>query len=638
MEGRRARRRHDTAFLGLIAALALAVRLLPVPAARAGGLRLLSSDSYGHLRRSAAVAARFPHVPVWDPFLNHPDGAVWIWPPLFDLLVGGTARGLFGHGVSQDEVQEVLAALPPILGALHVVPLFLLARTALGRRRARFAALAYALLPSAALWSLYGHGDHHVAEALVLLAFLWLAARASTAPPGQRTGAAVIAGLALGAAVLTWQGAIFIAALAVPWTLLALGSSGAALGATATAVAWAGTALSLEGQKVPFSFVSFGWFQPLFLAAATVPAALLATFRAPGRRGRLAAAFLSIGLLCLVLPNAGRLAGAATRGSAYLASRSAAAGDDVADGGYLSYPREILSLISELQPLLRPPLGPAVLDAARDLSPGLLLLPFATLAWAAPLLRWRLPVGRGTPRLLLAVFGGALLVMTLAQRRNVYYLGIFTALALAEAIARVRPAHRLARGFAPLLGAALLVLLPGLAPLLSMRRYDRAPGPDFIGLLRRLGETDGPAFEPGAAPPAPGEIAGVMAPWAMGHFVTALTHRPAAADPNAYGFRRQCRLFTTPDDGEAEAILRGARCRYLVTTDLDAVLPLYASAAGRAGIPVGSTFGHRVHASDELHPVPFLTRIASSRTAVRLPDGRLQPRFRVFRLEGVAGP
>jgi len=455
----------------------------------------------------------------------------------------------------------------------------------------------------------------------------------------RRSGAAALAGLALGAAVLTWQGAIFIAGIAIPWALLALGPSGAVLGAVATAVAAAGTGLSLEGLRVPFSFVSFGWFQPLFLAAATVPAAVLAALRSTRRQGRATAAVLSIGLLAAVIPNATRLLGAVTRGGSYLASRTdGAPGDDFADGGYLSYPREILALISELQPLVRPPLVPAVFEASRELSVGLLALPFAALVWAAPLLRRRRPAGRGSPRLLLAVFGGALLVMTLSQRRNVYYLGIFTALALAEAIARVRPASRLAAGPLPLVAGGLLVLLPGLGPLGSIRRYERAPGPDFIGLLRRLGDMDPPRRAPGAPPPVAGEIAGVMAPWAMGHFVTALTHRPAAADPNAYGFRRQCDLFTTPDDARAEEILRASRCRYLVTTDLDAVLPLYAAAAGRAGLPPDRTFGHRVHASDELHPVPFLTRVATSRTAIRTPAGTLQPRFRIFRLEGVDDP
>jgi hypothetical protein len=125
-----------------------------------------------------------------------------------------------------------------------------------------------------------------------------------------------------------------------------------------------------------------------------------------------------------------------------------------------------------------------------------------------------------------------------------------------------------------------------------------------------------------------------MAPWAAGHFVTALAARPAAADPFAYGWRRQCRLFTSTDPEEAKAILESARCRYLVTTDLSPVLPHYAVAAGRTPGPLESMFSVRVHESEDVHPFPFLTRVLDSRTAARRTDGRIVPRFRVFRVGG----
>jgi hypothetical protein len=120
----------------------------------------------------------------------------------------------------------------------------------------------------------------------------------------------------------------------------------------------------------------------------------------------------------------------------------------------------------------------------------------------------------------------------------------------------------------------------------------------------------------------------------MGHFVTALAERPAAADPFVYGWRRQARLFTAADDAEAREILLGARCRYLVTTDLRSVLPRYAMAAGRAPAPPERMFAVRVHESADYRPVPFLVRVLESRTAARAPDGRLVPRFRVFRVDG----
>jgi len=228
--------------VGAFFAVALLLRLLPFTAATSGGLRLLSPDCYGHLRRSASVARNFPHVPVFDPWLNHPDGAVFIWPPLFDLLVGGASRLAFGRGVTSDQVAWVAASLPPLLGALQVFPLFSLCRRLFGPRRALLSAGVYALLPAAAIWSSFGHADQHVLEVLVLLLFLDAAAAAACAPEGARARPALLAGALLGAALLTWQGSVLFAGLAFPWALVCLGPASPLLGAAAFAVTATGTA------------------------------------------------------------------------------------------------------------------------------------------------------------------------------------------------------------------------------------------------------------------------------------------------------------------------------------------------------------------------------------------------------------
>src|SRR5205085_7439550 len=102
--------------------------------------------------RSFSVARHFPHVPTFDPSLDFPNGAVWIWPPLFDLLVGGLARAARGRDVTIEDVAWAGALAAPVLGALHVFPLFAFARRVLSRRRARLAAAAYAVMPGAVLW------------------------------------------------------------------------------------------------------------------------------------------------------------------------------------------------------------------------------------------------------------------------------------------------------------------------------------------------------------------------------------------------------------------------------------------------------------------------------------------------------
>lgn len=616
---------------------ALALRLAPFSDATARGWRLLSPDCYGHLRRTVSVVRNFPRVPFRDPYLNHPDGGIFIWPPAFDLLAGGISRGLYGASATTGQVLRVAATLPAVLGALHVIPLFFLARRAFGKRRARIAVVAYAVIPAAVLWGGFGHFDHHVAEALNLLLVLAAGAWAAAAPPPERFARAAVFGAAIALAVLTWQGAVFIAALAFLWAAFALGEAAGLAALAATMLVAAGAALTLPAEPVPFAFVSFGWFQPALLALAAAPLLALAAWRAPTPRRRALWGLLAAVSLAGALPQAGRVLEAVFRGGTYVFKEGAGArADDFADGGFLSYPPEFLRLVAECQPLVRS--WESFARAVRELSPGFLLVPLAALAWLRPAARrpaWTLRP-RAAARAFVALIALAVFGMALFQRRNVYYLSIFAALALAEVLARLaprRPPRRL-RTILPLAAAACLVVLPGVPYLARAQRFADGPGYDVLDLFARLRSLDPPPVDPAALPPpAPGSIPGVMPPWSAGHFVTALAERPSAADPFAYGWRRQCRLFTATDDAEALAILLEAKCRYLVTTDLTPLLPAYAAAAGRVPGPTPAMFVRRVHESDSERPVPFLLRVLDSRTGSLRPDGRFQPRFRVFRVE-----
>jgi len=629
-------RGRDGLFVLVLFLAALLLRLASFPAATARGWRLLSPDCYGHLRRTVSVARNFPRVPFHDPYLNHPDGGVFIWPPAFDLLAGGLARALYGAAASTEEVLRVAAVLPAILGALHVVPLFALARRVFGRRRARIAVVAYVAIPAAVLWGGFGHFDHHVAEALNLLLVLASAAWAAAAPPEARFARASVLGAAIALAVLTWQGAVFVAGLALLWAAVALGEAAGLAGATAALLVAAGAALTLPREPMPFAFVSFGWFQPVLLAGAAAPLLALSAWRAPSPRRRLLWGLGAAVALAVALPNARRVLEAVFRGGSYVFKEGAGArADDFADGGFLSYPPEFLRLVAECQPLV---VGwPSFVRAVRELSPGFVLAPFAALAWLRP---WARRASASRPRAasraLLALFALAVFTMALFQQRNVYYLSIFAALALAEGLARIAPRRvpRRLRASLPLVAAAGLVVLPGAPYLARAARFADGPGYDVLDLFARLRALDPPPVEPSRVPPpAPGEIAGVMPPWSAGHFVTAIAERPSAADPFVYGWRRQCRLFTATDDAEALAILRAAKCRYLVTTDLTPLLPSYAAAAGRPRGPTASMFARRVHESDAERPVPFLLRVLDSRTGTLRADGTFQPRFRVFRVE-----
>ncbi|MEO8055699.1 MAG: STT3 domain-containing protein [Acidobacteriota bacterium] len=637
MQTRARGRGRDGFFVALVFLAALALRLASFHEATTHGWRLLSPDCYGHLRRTVSVARNFPRVPVRDPYLNHPDGGVFIWPPAFDLFAGGISRLIYGAAAATQEVTRVAATLPAILGALQVIPLFLLARRTFGRRRARIAAAAYVAIPAAVLWGEFGHFDQHVAEALNLLLVLASAAWAAAAPPARRVARSAVFGAAIALAVLTWQGAVFVAGLGLLWAAVALGEGAGAAALVAAALVAAGAALTLPKEAVPFAFVSFGWFQPALLALAAAPLLALSAWRAPTPRRRLMWGLGAAAALAAALPGAERTLGALLRGALYVfRERPGAGADEFADGGFLSYPPDLLRLIAESRLLVAG--WPSFERAVREVSPGWLLVPFAVVAWARSAARRPVfpPRGRAAARALVALAAAAVFLMALFQQRDVYYLSIFAALALAEGVARLAPRrlHGRARTLAPLALAVALVVLPGAPYLIRAIRYTAAPGDDILNLFGRLRALDPPPVDPAALPPPPpGSIPGVMAPWSAGHYVTALAERPAAADPFLYGWRREFRLFTSTDDGEALAILRGARCRYLVTADVTRVLPAYAAAAGRAPGPTAAMFVRRVHESGAERPVPFLVRVLDSRTGSLRPDGSFQPSFRVFRVD-----
>jgi len=132
-----------------------------------GAVVFAENDPYYHMRRVFQVLHAWPRVPYFDPALDHPHGAPVIFPPLFDLAIATLAR-LGGLGTDDRLAVERLAAfVPPILGALTCVPLFLLARRVAGSGAALLATALLALLPAHVWYCRRGFVDHHVAVTLL---------------------------------------------------------------------------------------------------------------------------------------------------------------------------------------------------------------------------------------------------------------------------------------------------------------------------------------------------------------------------------------------------------------------------------------------------------------------------------------
>src|SRR5512137_495979 len=197
--------RRARAALGLVAALALALRLLPWPQVfTPGGVVLMADgDTAYHALRAGRIARDWPHVPWFDTGMNHPAGAAIPWPALLDQVVATVAVAT--GTPTPDHVAGVAAVVPPVAGVLLVLATAALGAMLLGGATWWDAALLVALLPAAVRQSFVGRPDHHVLEALVsALAYL---AYLSGLRPGRRSGAWMLAlGAAMALAFWNWSG------------------------------------------------------------------------------------------------------------------------------------------------------------------------------------------------------------------------------------------------------------------------------------------------------------------------------------------------------------------------------------------------------------------------------------------------
>jgi dolichyl-phosphooligosaccharide-protein glycotransferase len=584
--------------VGVTAAILLgtAIRLHTRSAAvRGDTVEPLDSDSAYHMRRARFAAASFPRTILFDPLMNFPSGGVAIWPPLFDLALAAPARIAHGAGASPAEVARGAAAVPVFLAAVAIVLAGLLARSLYGPVAGVVAALFLAVAPGHLLWSQYAHTDQHVAESACGLAVL-LAFVTSRRDPGDARRATAT-GLLLAVAVLTWQGAIYwgaILALSLVLESLLTKKSVAREAAwmlalpaalTALATAWFWNAAGISHP--PLTYVSFGFFQPLFLAAmaggvATFDLAIGAFRREPSG-SRLPAVLLILAAAASTLPFARELVSATLNGVLYSAgtTNEAAAASPM---GYVSYPKNWLHGIFEARPLLAD--GPGL--AWRQLSAAFFLSPLAILLWIARAARGSRP----GVHVALAVWGSVTLFLALSQRLDVYYAAPLAALTLIEAAQWV--ASRVPqRADLAATAVGLLLASPMVGGVAEELRTRYVPGSDFFDTLDRLrtatSNASAPQLDaydprllgPPPFPPALGSAQAVLAPWSAGHWILYEAERPVVANNFGYGFLDSIRFFLAESEDEALAIARRHRARWVVATDLSARLNDYAGYLGR---------------------------------------------------------
>ena len=556
-------------------------------------VRGLTSDDYYHLRRARFAVAHFPKTIVFDPLMNFPEGGVPIWPPLFDVALAAPSRLLHGAGAAPDAIEREAAWVPLALGAAAVALAGALG-WAIGGGAAGVALAAFvAFCPGHVRWTQYGHTDQHVLESVVGLAVLALYVSSRSGPPDRpRPAIEAAAGVALALAVLSWQGAIYwAAAFALALFLEALITRESVLRPVllvlgiGSALSLAGTAAWLGPHRPPFTYISFGFFQPLFVAAVAAGTLLLETAVRAWRR-QLTGRELAVRSLILaagaaaVLPFSRDLLLGLVRGAGYVVGTTT---EISGTGGYVHYPKNWLHGIFEARPILADGAG----FALRQLSAGFFLAPFAVLLWARRTSRRQRPGVHAA----LAVWGAVTLLLVLAQRLNSYYAAPLVGLTLIELwtlLRRLLPAAAPLRTAAPALAMAFL-LLPMAVGLRQEVAEVQVPGSDLFETLdwmrervpRALDAYDPRLLAAPAAVPGLAEASSVLAPWSLGHLILYEAEQPVVANNFGYGFLDSIRFFLSETEDEAMRIARARRARWVVATDLVSRMNDYAGYLGR---------------------------------------------------------
>jgi len=510
------------------------------------------TDPYYHLRRVHLALENGFAIPHRDLFCQFPTGVIDPWPPLFDWLLAALAWLAGGGAPSSETVTLVSVWVPPILGVITVALVYALGRRLTGPAPALAAAWIYACLPAAAYRAQIGMADHHVAEALLAVTIYVVLARDARAGVFSLRRSLGL-GLALGAAVLTWLGAVIFVSVTFAYLLFRTVFHAAEPAGRAAALTIA-VSCGLAGLLVlPFGISTL-----------------------PGRAGEMRVYHLSLLQPALLLIMAG--AGAFTSGSWSFCRRG-------------SRPRTRVVLMTGAGCLL----GTAVLLAlgggrglgegfafARQATPTLLLplesrpLFFpqsgfsAEYAWilfhlagVAAVIGWLFYLTRRPrrvePLILLALLFGVDLVLAVFQVRFTHFLALDVALLAGVAGAWIIEVGGRAGGT---LLFGLLLVAPG--TFFWITRFAPSPPPPAVrSALLELGRTSPPVSRRHPE-------YGVAAVWDLGHWTTALARRPCLDSPFLHltPFKGTAGLFMAQSGDAAESIAERYRVRYLVSVPI----------------------------------------------------------------------
>jgi len=206
---------------------ALIIRIaLPYPSVFAGQwIKLTGIDAYYYMRLVDNLVYNFPQLISFDPYAVFPGGAPVSGVPMFFAYLMATIIKLLGGATPPQQTLDTIAVyIPPVLGALSIIPVYFIGKALVNRWAGIIAILLIAVMPGEFLSrSLLGYTDHHVAEEFFTSFFTMffilaikngrqftydmLKNRRFTSI-SRHIPYSIAAGIFLGLYLITWQGAL----------------------------------------------------------------------------------------------------------------------------------------------------------------------------------------------------------------------------------------------------------------------------------------------------------------------------------------------------------------------------------------------------------------------------------------------